>query len=307
MNEIKIIAGLINNAYGRARRAWKNRDLKAFQHLAKLQTDMGADYLLLNIDGNQRLSVKPEEMLEFLPELVPAIQEVTPVPLCFDNPSADFHRVALEKYDFSKGGKPIINSLAASRENLDLFIELVSSYDTLAIVMSSEKFSEDGGSAQCLNPQDAYQAAKYFVDILRTKAGRSNEQIIIDPGLAPVGADTYGLVNIGLDAMRLIRKDPDLYGTHISVGLTNFSWGLPKHLRGSFENAYLALAVEAGLDFMLANPEKEPHPFAKEDNWTTGLKNALEKGRASDGESQEEAGFCQAEAIMELCVGERDE
>ena len=66
------------------------------------------------------------------------------------------------------------------------------------------------GLAQCLNPQDVHATAKHFVELLVTKAGRTNDQIIIDTEFAPVGADTYGLVNIGLDAMRMIRKDPDL-------------------------------------------------------------------------------------------------
>ena len=82
-----------------------------------------------------------------------------------------------------------------------------------------------GGTSQCLNPQDAYRAAKYFVELLVTKAGRTNDQIIIDTGLAPVGADTYGLVNIGLDTMRLISADPDLKGVHLIVGLSNFRLG----------------------------------------------------------------------------------
>jgi hypothetical protein len=139
-------------------------------------------------------------------------------------------------------------------------IELVKHYDTLAIVMASEHFV-DGGASQCLNPQDAYRAAKHFVELLVTKAGRTNDQIIIDPGLAPVGADTYGLVNIGLDAMRLISADPDLKGVHLIVGLSNFAWGTPKGVREELEKAYLTLGMEVGLDFAICNPEKTPGPL----------------------------------------------
>ena len=48
--------------------------------------------------------------------------------------------------------------------------------------------------------------------------------------------------------MRLIRADRDLEGVHISVGLTNFSFGVPKQIRDGLENAYVTLAIEAGLD-----------------------------------------------------------
>ena len=199
-------------------------------------------------------------MLAFLPDLVPAIQEATSTPISFDNPSLDYHRIALQHYDRRKSGAPILNSIAASRERLDEMIDLVKHYDTLVIVMASERVVA-GGTAQCLNAQDAHAAAKHFVELLVTRAGRRNDQIIIDTGLAPVGADTYGLVNIGLDAMRLIRGDPDLRGVHLVVGLSNFAWGTPKGLREELEKAYLTLGMEAGLDFALANPEKTPGPL----------------------------------------------
>ena len=199
-------------------------------------------------------------MLDFLPDVIPAIQEATATPIAFDNPSVEYHKVALKHYDRKKSGAPILNSLAASREHLDEMVELVKHYDTLAVVMASETFVP-GGTSQCLNPQDSHRAAKHFVELLATKAGRRNDQIIIDPGLAPVGADTYGLVNIGLDAMRLISADPDLKGVHMIVGLSNFAWGTPKGVREELEKAYLTLGMEAGLDFALANPEKTPAPL----------------------------------------------
>lgn len=299
-HKLQIIGELMNNSYGRARRAFTARNPGGFQHLAALQADLGVDFLTLNIDGTQHIQVKLQEMLAFLPDVIPAIQEATSVPLSFDNPSVDYHRVALQHYDRAKGGRPILNSLAASRERLDEMIELVKAYDTLVIVMASETFVE-GGAAQCLDPRDAHGAAKYFVERLVTEADRTLDQIIIDPGLAPVGADTYGLVNIGLDAMRLIRQDPDLQGVHLVVGLSNFAWGTPKYVREDLEKAYLRLGMEVGLDFALANPEKTPAPLAAHHPMVAQLRHALAQGRACNGESQEMAGFRQAEAIMDLC------
>lgn len=299
--KLNIIGELINNSYARARNAFTARDVAAYQNLAKIQADLGVQYLTLNLDGTARIQVKMEEMLAFLPDVVPAIQEVTSVPISFDNPSIRYHEVALKLYDRKKSGPPILNSLAASRERLDEMIDLVREYDTNVVVMASEHFVP-GGTSQCLNPQDSYRAAKQFVEKLVTKAGRRLDQIIIDPGLAPVGADTYGLVNIGLDAMRLISNDPDLKGVHFIVGLSNFAWGTPKGVREQLENAYLTLAMEVGLDFALANPEKAPGPLPKDHGMVAKLREALEQGRAQDGESQETAGFRQAEAIMAICA-----
>jgi 5-methyltetrahydrofolate--homocysteine methyltransferase len=179
-------------------------------------------------------------------------------------------------------------------------VELVAEYDTNVIVMASEMFA-DGGTSQCLTAEDAYGAAKYFVELLVAKAGRRNDQIIIDPGLAPVGADTYGLVNIGIDAMRLITADPDMKGVHLIVGLSNFAWGTPMGVREELEKAYLTLGMEAGLDFALANPEKSPAPLPLDHPMVDKLRAALAAGRPLKGESQETAGYRQAEAIMEIC------
>ncbi len=297
---LQIIGELMNNSYSRARSAFAARNPAGFQRLATLQADLGVDFLTLNVDGTQHIQVKLPEMLAFLPDVIPAIQEVTSVPLSFDNPSVAYHRVALQHYDRRKSGRPILNSLAASREHLDEMIELVKAYDTLVIVMVSETFVE-GGTAQCLHPDDAHGAARYFVERLVTEADRTLDQIIIDPGLAPVGADTYGLVNVGLDALRLIQQDPDLQGVHKVVGLSNFAWGTPRYVRKDLERAYLALAMEVGLDFALANPERMPAPLAVDHPMVEQLRYALAQGRAGEGESQEMAGFRQAEAIMDLC------
>lgn len=297
---LQIIGELMNNSYARARNAFTERDLKGYQELARIQSDLGASYLTLNLDGTQRIQVRREEMLEFLPDVIPAIQEVTTTPIAFDNPSVEYHEVALKHYDRTKSGPPILNSLAASREHLDEMVELVKHFDTLAVVMASETFVP-GGTSQCLNPQDSYKAAKHFVELLATKAGRHNDQIIIDPGLAPVGADTYGLVNIGLDAMKLIHADADLKGVHMIVGLSNFAWGTPKGVREELEKAYLTLGMEVGLDFALANPEKAPAPLPKDHPMVAKLRDALAQGRPHAGETHETSGFRQAEAIMAIC------
>jgi 5-methyltetrahydrofolate--homocysteine methyltransferase len=294
-----LIGELINNSFARAAKAWKNRDVAGFQNLARVQADLGADYLTLNIDGTQTMRVTPQEMFDFLPDLIPAIQAVTSLPISFDNPSVEFHRRCLQVYDFGKSGRPIVNSVAASRRDLDQMLELVTEYDTLVIGMASEKFVA-GGSAQCLSADDVYGSAQHLVEMLRKKANRTCDQIIIDPGLAPVGADTYGLVNMGLDAMRAIRRNPDLNGVHLSVGLTNFSFGMPKDIREGVESAYLTLAVEAGLDFVLANPEKQMHLLDPDDHYVRMVAEALECGRPANGETQEEAGFRQAAKIIEL-------
>ncbi len=300
---IRIIGELINNAYARARRAWETRDLAGFRALARLQAEGGASALNVNIDGTQRLSVSTGEMLDFLPQLIPALQAETDVPLSFDNPNIEYHRTALRAFDRSRcRGKPIFNSLAASRQRLGEMFELIREHDLRCIVMASEKFLPGGGTGQSLDPRDSYETVKRFVDRLVSEAGRSLDDIIVDPGLAPVGADTYGLVNIGLDTLRLCAADPHLAGLHFSVGLSNFAWGTPREAKPLLERAYLTLAGRAGLDMALANVEQNAEPLPADHPLVGRLESALQEGRVINGESVEEAGFRQAAKIMEICT-----
>ena len=298
--KLNIIGELMNNSYARARKAFTERRPQDYAALARIQADLGVSYLTLNLDGTARIQVKMEEMLALLPDVIQAIQAATSCPISFDSPSIKYHQIALKYYDRKKSGPPILNSIAASRTQLEQMIELVAAYDTNVVVMASEYFAP-GGTAQCLCAADAHAVTKHFVELLVTKADRRLDQIIIDPGLAPVGADTYGLVNIGLDAMRLIRGDPDLQGVHFIVGLSNFAWGTPKGVREQLENAYLSLGMEAGLDFALANPEKSPGQLPADHPMVTKLRQALEQGRVVGDETQETAGYRQAEAIMAIC------
>jgi 5-methyltetrahydrofolate--homocysteine methyltransferase len=182
-------------------------------------------------------------------------------------------------------------------------IALVAKYDTKVVVMASEKFVT-GGGAQCTNATEVYHAAKQHIKLLRDRAGRRNDDIIIDPGLAPVSADTYGLVNMSLDSMKLIRADEDLQGVHISVGLTNFSFGVPKDIRTGLENAYITLAHANGLDYILGNPEKDLKLLDEDDRHLHVVREALEEGRPQSGETQEDAGFRQSSKIMDLFSAE---
>lgn len=299
---LHIIGELINNAYARARRAWEARDVTGYQTLASLQAAAGAAAINLNLDGTQRVPVRQEEMVAFLPIVIPALQAVTDVPLSFDNPSLGYHRAAVAAYDRSRArGKPILNSLAASRPELDGMIALVRDHDLRCIVMASEKFMPGGGSGQSLDARDSHETIVRFVDRLVSEANRTLDDIIVDPGLAPVGADTYGLINIGLDTMRRCHEDPQLRGLHFSVGLSNFVWGTPKGIKDQLERAYLTLAQRTGLDYALANVEHNATPLPEDDPLVAELAAALEAGRAGPGESTEEAGFRQAEKVMDIC------
>jgi cobalamin-dependent methionine synthase I len=286
---VTLIGDRINNAYGRAYRAFVERDVSLYQDLAKAQTGCGAAYLNLNVGSTAERDVSFDEALACLDWVVPDLQAGSDVPLCFDSPSFRFQEKALSLYERGENNKPIVNSVAASREQLDELIGLVRKYDTKVIVMAAEKFLEGGGYERCRSAKDIYETAKIHVGRLVEDGDRGADDIIIDPGLMPIASDAQGFVLKGLDAMRLIRADRELRGIHIMVGLSNFSFGGPKSIQCQLEKAYLSLAVEAGLDYVLGNPEIDLKPLPAQDPFVVGLRGTLEVGRVIGDEAAEDA------------------
>ena len=94
--------------------------------------------------------------------------------------------------------------------------------------------------------------------------------------------------------------------TAAEIGDLACAHGVPVHhlaeVEHSLENAYLTLGREVGLDFALANPEKAPAPLPADHPMVAKLRDALAAGRPQAGESQETAGYRQAEAIMAICA-----
>jgi 5-methyltetrahydrofolate--homocysteine methyltransferase len=172
--------------------------------------------------------------------------------------------------------------------------------DARALVMASEGFGPGGASRANRTAAEVHETARWFAARLRSLGGRRANQIIVDPGLVPVAADTSGLVNRTLDALELMSSDPELRNIHYSVGLTNFSFGLPRELRLPVENAFLTLATRTGLDTVLGNPEKDYGLVAADDTVLHGLAAALAAGRPAPGQSAEDAAFAMIERLTEL-------
>lgn len=301
MSTLTIIGELMNNSYARARKAWQERNLAGYQELAKLQTSLGASYLTLNVDGTAKLPVTLAEMLAGLPTIIPAIQAVTDLPISFDNPDVAFHLEAVKHFDRSKSrGRPILNSLSVTRHDVTAMIDIVKAHDMNVIVMASERLRPDGTPGPAEEPEHIVAVTRHFVQLLHDRGGIENDRIIVDPGLCPVASDTHGGINLCLDSIRAIRADALLKGVHISVGLSNFSIGAPKDLRIPLERAFLALAQDAGMDWALANPEKNTTPMPRSEPLVATLANILAEGKVRPGESKEDAGYRQLDTLMEL-------
>jgi cobalamin-dependent methionine synthase I len=129
------------------------------------------------------------------------------------------------------------------------------------ILLISERV-EDGRSRPCRTAEETLDAAKSLLAAARKAAGIPNEDLIFDPGIAPLGSDVEGNLGRLLTAMERIHTDRDFVGCHMSVGLSNFTVMLPPKRRdgspvkGPLESAFLTKAMPLGLDMVIGSVKR---------------------------------------------------
>jgi cobalamin-dependent methionine synthase I len=256
-----LIGELLNPSYARARRAFEARDLERCRELALHQARLGAGVLSVNLGAGRE--EEERDRLEFLARLVPALQEAVDLPLSFDSPRLELQERGLAAYDRAKArGEPaLVNSLAPGREAPAEWIRLIRAHGARVVVMAA---GPAAAGPRCA--MEVVETACALAERLRSEAGRRPEDLFIDPGLPPFEPGRPEAVRASLEALALLSGDPRLRGCRRMVGLSNLSCRLPREERTAIENAYLTLALRAGLDTVLGNPERryrtlpEGHP-----------------------------------------------
>jgi 5-methyltetrahydrofolate--homocysteine methyltransferase len=191
-------------------------------------------------------------------QLVHELQSVTAKPLSIDSPDPEIAAAGLKAYDPQKaGGKlPILNSISPLRLEM---IDLYQIQPFMPILLVSERV-ENGKSLPTKTGAETLQAARDLIRLLREKGHQlPASQIIIDPGIAPIGSDMDGNLKRVLESIKLIHQDPDLKEAHFSVGLSNFSVMLPSKradgspVKSGLESAFLTKAMPLGLDMVIGS------------------------------------------------------
>jgi 5-methyltetrahydrofolate--homocysteine methyltransferase len=246
---LTIIGESINDSIPSTKKLFDANDFDGIQALAKSQEEKGAAYIDVNV-GSRSPS--------FMAEMVRRLQAVTAKPLSIDTPDLELARAGLAAYDArSAGGRmPILNSISPLRLEM---LELCEHQKFMPILMLSERV-EDGISKPNRTGEESYQTARQMLRAMRqSRYGLSNDQLIFDFGIAPIGADSEGNLGRLLDGMKRIHEDPDFAGVHMSVGLSNFTVMLPPKradgspVRSPLESAFLTLAMPLGLDMIIGS------------------------------------------------------
>ena len=195
-------------------------------------------------------------------ELVAKIQAITAKPLSIDTPDVEIAKAGLEAYDPGRAGgqKPLLNSISPLR--IEMF-DLAAAQPFKPILLVSERV-EDGRSQPCRTADETYQATRTLVEAARSSGHAfANDDLVIDPGIAPIASDAEGNLKRLLAAMAMIRDDDDLRGVHASVGLSNFSVMMPPKradgspVKGPLESAFLTKAMPLGLDMVIGSVRRK--------------------------------------------------
>lgn len=249
---LTIIGETINDSVPSTKQLFDAGDIDGILDIARMQEAKGATYIDVNVGPRSS---------DFMAEMVRKIQGVTSKPLSIDTPDPALARAGLEAYapERAGGAKPILNSISALRAEM---FDLYKIRPFKPILLVSETVVE-GRSKPCHTAEETYEAAQKLVKTFFQRCpGATNDDCIIDPGIAPIGSDSEGNLHRLVGAMERIHNDPAFAGCHASVGLSNFTVMLPSKrpdgspVKGALESAFLTKVMPLGLDMVIGSVKR---------------------------------------------------
>ena len=172
-----------------------------------------------------------------LEQLVKDLQAVTDLPLQLDSSNPEALSRALRIYN----GKPIVNSVNGEPETLEKILPLCKKYGAAVVGLALDK----GGIPP--TAEGRFAIAQRIVAAANA-AGIPNEDIYIDCLTLTASAQQEGAVQT-LEALSRCKRE---LGVRTVLGVSNISFGLP--CRGYLNTTFLTMAMTAGLDLAIMNP-----------------------------------------------------
>lgn len=225
----------LNSSIKRAFEAFESRDEKAILELAEMQLKGRADYLDVN---TAMCSDETGAMIWacgiILKEFECGIMADSPDPSVIER-----------LYSEVEIKKSIINSVTAEPERFEPVVSVVKKYNTGVVAMPI------GAGAMPADAEERVGNSAALIEKLNA-VGIDNERIYVDIIVEAAGAN-YLSPEYALSATEQIReKYPDV---HITAGLSNISFGLPK--RAVINRAFLCLLMQKGLDSAILDTSNE--------------------------------------------------
>lgn len=232
----------------RFRQALAEKDVGYILQEGFTQQEKGAHILDVNV-GAPDIDEKTE-----LPRYIQELQAVIDLPLQIDTSDT----VAMERSMRLYNGKPLVNSVNGKQSSMDAVFPLVKKYGGVVVGLTLD----EGGIPATAKGRVAI-AEKIIAEA--KKYGISKKDILIDPLAMAISADADAAA-VTLTAVKQIRQ----LGVHVSLGVSNVSFGLPA--REVVNASFFALALENGLSAAIMNPnsaemQKTYHAFCALKGW----------------------------------------
>lgn len=199
-------------------------------NLALEQASSGAQILDINV-GLPGIDEK-KVMIKFIKE----IQSVTDIPLLIDSSNPEVLEAGLRYYN----GRAIVNSVNGKDESLDSILPIVKKYGAGIVGLALD----ENGIPNSV--EGRIGVAKKIIKRAE-KYGIKREDIFIDCLSLTVSAQQEEAMET-LKALTEVKK----LGAKTILGVSNISFGLPN--RKAMNTAFLTLALGAGLDLAIINP-----------------------------------------------------
>lgn len=174
---------------------------------------------------------------KLLTDVLRTVIEVADVPLCIDTADPLALSAALEMYE----GKALVNSVNGEERSLEAVLPLVKEHGAAVIGLCMD---DDGIPATA---EDRLRVAGKIIERAGS-LGIPVEDVVVDPLALTMGAESNA-GRIALDTISLIVEE---FGTNITMGASNISFGMPdrKYINATF----IAMAIHAGLTCPITNP-----------------------------------------------------
>ncbi len=213
--------------------ALSERDFDYIRQLAATQIANGADILDVNV------GVAGLDDVSLLPEVIQIVTDEVDIPICIDTPNPEALAAALSVTP----GKPLINSVNGEEASLNTVLPLVKEFNAAVIALTMD---DDGIPS---DPEKRLAIAAKIIE-RASKAGIPIEDIVVDPLVMTVGADSQA-ATVTIKTIELVKEK---FGVNINLGASNVSFGLPD--RHTVNQSFLALAMGAGATCAITHPRK---------------------------------------------------
>ncbi|HBD64840.1 MAG TPA: homocysteine methyltransferase [Clostridiales bacterium] len=229
---VKVIGERINPTGKKLlKEALKNNDMDYILKQGVSQVEAGAEILDVNV-GLREIDQK-----ETMAKLVKALQTVTDAPLQIDSSEPEVIEAGLRYYN----GKAIVNSVNGEEKVLESILPIVKKYGAAVVGLTLDERGIPDNAA------DRYEIAEKIVKKAES-FGISREDVYIDALTLTCSAQQKEVAET-IKTLEMVKKG---LGAKTVLGVSNISFGMPN--RGLINETFLAIAMAAGLDLPIINP-----------------------------------------------------